>query len=424
MKKAIVLIQFVECPRNVLFRYRLEDYLKANGYLIVPPAAIHTCHLVVFCSCGVTVRQQDTNLQFIKYTRKEMDRQKNSATFIVTGCLPAQNKKRLNSIHDGPSFSHKELHRFDHIINSKVKIDDISNRMHITTGERKPRLIFSPPWHGKLVKLKWIINNLSTYIPKKSRQMRSALGMNPDFPFDYYQMGDETWCVTTSSGCIGRCSYCVIRKAKGKIKSRPKDVIIQEVRQGVEKGFKWISLVADDNGSYGKDIGTSLTDLLKDLFQIKRDFNILIDSLGPSDFNRMYNDLLPIIESGKLNRLTLAVQHVNERILSSMKRNYDVNQFKKNLFEINSKVKNFTIDFHFMPGYPGETEEEFYELLSFAKWIVELNPNNSWKAYTFSAVPGTIAASLSGQIPDAIRRQRTQILDSIHNKRRSLHSSN
>lgn len=422
-KKAIILIQFVECPRNMLFRYRVEDYLKANGYLIVLRRDLHSCDLVVFCSCGVTVAQQEKNLKFIMYTKKEIDRQKSKATFVVTGCLPSQNKEKLYFIHRGPNFSHKDIDKFDRIINAKVKFDDIPYRMHITTRERRRLVIYSPPWYEELNKLKWIANHVPAYLSKKMRRMKSKLEINTKFPFDYYQMGDKTWCVVTSSGCLGKCSYCIIRKAKGKIKSRPKSTIINEVRKGVDMGFKWISLIADDNGYYGKDIGTNLVELLNDILNIKGNYNILIDSLDPFNFNKMFNGLLPVIESGKLNRLTLAVQHVNERILFSMKRNYDVNQFKKNLFEINSKVKNFTIDFHFMPGYPGETEEEFYELLSFAKWTLETNTNNSWKTYGFSSVPGTIANTLPNKIPTEIINQRVRLLNRAHNVGHNLHAS-
>jgi len=233
------------------------------------------------------------------------------------------------------------------------------------------------------------------------------------FPFDYYQMGDETWCATTSIGCRGNCSYCAIKFAKGQLKSRPPQDIIGEARQGVKLGYKWISLIADDNGVYGRDIGLNFAALLRELSNIEGDFSILIDSLSPKHLIEMFDELMDVFNTGKIKRICLTLQHVNPRILSSMNRSYDVDKLKQCLRTLSTTLPAFTVDAHFIVGYPGETEEDFGELVSFAKWFLDLNPVNSWKAFSFSANPGTLASKLDKQIPKGIIRKRIKRINHV-----------
>ena len=226
-------------------------------------------------------------------------------------------------------------------------------------------------------------------------------------------MGDETWCVITSVGCQGNCSYCAIRFAKGQLKSRPPQDIVEEARRGVKLGYKWISLIADDNGVYGRDTGLNLAALLRELSSIEGDFSILIDSLSPKHFIEMFDELMDVFNTGKIKRICLTLQHVNPRILSSMNRSYDVDKLKQCLRTLSTTLPAFTVDAHFIVGYPGETEEDFRELVSFAKWFLDLNPLNSWKAFSFSANPGTLASKLDNQIPKKIIGKRRKKINHV-----------
>ena len=423
LKKALLLINSIGCPRSVLLKLRVEDYLKANDWLIVSPSEIKSCDLVVFFGCGLINDEKQQSLRIVRDVKEQLVQLKNPPMFIVTGCLPPQNKNELLQIHDGPAFGPLELERFDDLINATVRIADIPSRNKVATSERV-RVVIGDRKRDR------IIRKLVFYTPHMAiiaivsayyKILNGALFYNPDrdvSPFDSYQIGDQSWCILTSVGCLGNCSYCISKFAKGSLKSRPPQEVIEEARQGIKLGYKWISLIADDNGVYGRDIGTNLGTLLRELTNIEGDFNILIDSLNTIHFIKLCDEFPDIFTSGKINRICLAIQHVNPRILSSMNRSYDVDQLKQHIHTLSIASPEFIIDAHYMIGYPGETEEEFEELLSFAEWLLKVNPLNSFKTFIFTADPRTVAGNLGGQLSKMVIHKRALRLDQVRIKHR------
>jgi MiaB/RimO family radical SAM methylthiotransferase len=415
MKKALLLIDWIGCPRNVLLKLRVEDCLKANGWSLVSPSQVNSCDIVVFCSCGFIHWSQKRSLQIIRAVHDRIDHLEDPPVFVVTGCLPPINRKELLEVHAGPAFGPLQIEKLDEIINPTIKIADIPFRNKVMSSERAKVVLERQKYEAifKFIRLARRANGalrptyyraFRRYLPDESRT---------EFPFDYYQMGDESWCVVTSVGCQGNCSYCAIKFSKGGLKSRPLADIVQEARQGIQLGYKCISLIADDNGSYGRDIGTNLAVLLRELSSIEGDFSILIDSLNPSQFIEMFDHLMESFGKGKIKRLCLTMQHVSPRILSSMNRYYKVDVLKRHLNTLTTAFPDLTIDAHLIVGYPGETEEEFEQLISFAKWFFELNPKNTFKRFPFSANPGTAAAKMEGRSSITLMRERLHRLDRL-----------
>jgi len=276
LKKALLLIENIGCPRSMLLKLRVEDYLKANNWLIVSPSEIKSCDIVVFFGCGLINGQKQQSLRIVRDVNEQLVQLKNPPMFIVTGCLPPQNKNELLQIHDGPAFGPLELDLFDDLINATIRIEDIPNRNKVATSERVRVVIGDRKFKSTIRKLVFYIPYMAITTVVRA-YYRILNGANPDrdvAPFDNYQMGDQSWCILTSVGCLGNCSYCISKFAKGSLKSRPPQKIIEEARQGIKLGYKWISLIADDNGVYGKDIGKNLGTLLQELTDIEGDFNI------------------------------------------------------------------------------------------------------------------------------------------------------
>lgn len=426
IKQAMLLIETVECPRNLLFRYRVEDYLQANGFEIKRISGIEKVDLaqtglVVFCTCGFTVPIQEKQIKYIKLARAEMERQGSPAELVVTGCLSDMNLQYLQENHNGPIIGHQNLEAFDDLINAATPIAEIPSRNHVSTEEKNIQLIYAPDIVDQYKKLEWLATGFPAVVgPEKTVRRRWADSrstqaiINRDFPFYQLFMGDETWCVKISTGCQGNCSYCAIRRAKGRLASRPLEDVVGEIQNGIDKGYEWVSLIADDSGAYGRDIGLNFGHLLNAMTEIKGNFGIIIDSLNAHHLNTHIDDLIRFFESGKKAGLVLAVQHVNERILKSMNRHCEIELLKENLIRLNNTTSQLALEYHFITGYPGETEEEFKELEEFARWSVNLNTNNGWHAFVFSPQPGTKAAEMEGQIPEEIRIARGKRLQTIH----------
>jgi ribosomal protein S12 methylthiotransferase len=197
------------------------------------------------------------------------------------------------------------------------------------------------------------------------------------------------------------------------LRSKPIEEIMESARLGVKQGYKWISLIAEDNGVYGKDIGLSFGTLLRELTAIPGDFGLLIDSMNPKDMIELCDEYPDVFSTGKIKRLCLAVQHVSSRIVKSMNRDYDLDRLKRCLEAITAMSPAFYMDVHFIIGYPGETREEFNGLKDFAEWILELNPLHSFKPFAFSASKGTVAARLPDQIPTITTLGRILEMDAI-----------
>ncbi len=416
MKRAIILIDWIECPKNVLFKLRIEDYLKANGYEIVSPSKLKTSDLVLYCGCGFIIPHQRRGFQIIKAVNERIRKLNSPPMFIVVGCIAVINKKELGEIHHGITLGAKEIDKLDEIINATTKIADIPNRNEVKSSERKKIVIEIKRRVIQLYFMQFLIQLNSWFkrtfitIFKKFLPFESE----DEYPYSYYQMGDKVWSIITSTGCLSNCSYCSIRFAKGRLKSRSVEEIVEEAKKGISLGYKWISLIADDNSVYGQDINTNIAVLLNQISKIEGDFNILIDDLGPKQFVELYDKLIEVFKMGKIKRIQLAVQHVNPRILNSMNRNYDVNMLKKSLIDISETLPSFLIDTHLIYGYPGETEQEFQELEDFAKWLIALNPLNEFKLFLFSPNRGTPAAELPDQIPLRVSAKRRAKLNKIY----------
>ena len=158
MKTALLLIDWIGCPRNVLLKLRVEDYLKANGWSIingwsvikkwsfVSPSKLKSCNLIIFFSCSAVLANQRQSLRIIKTVNEELARLKNHPMFVVTGCLPSINRKELLKVHKGPAFGPLELQKFDTLINANTKIANIPNRKNVRTSERVKVLIERRKW--------------------------------------------------------------------------------------------------------------------------------------------------------------------------------------------------------------------------------------------------------------------------------------
>jgi tRNA A37 methylthiotransferase MiaB len=400
-KKAVLLIDFIGCPRNMLLKLRFEDYLKANGWEIAPAGEVASADLVALLGCGLMNKNRRQTLRIIEAVKKQLAPRKDNPVLVVTGCIPSQYKADVEAIHSGPSFGPRELEKFDEVINATTSILDIPTRNRVRTSERVPAIVHDRK-RVDIVRIASVLRKvihacISAYYGTLNGTLFSDVNRGV-YPFDYYQMGDDTWCIIASEGCLGNCSYCIGRLAKGRLKSRPLEEIVESARQGVKQGYKWISLIAEDNGVYGRDIGLSFGTLLRELTSIEGDFGLLIDSMNPKDMIELCDDFPDVFATGKIRRLCLAVQHVSPRIVKSMNRSYDLDRLKRCLEAVTAASPSFYIDAHFIIGYPGETEEEFRQLKVFAEWLLGLNPLHSFKPFAFSASVGTKAAQLPDQI--------------------------
>jgi ribosomal protein S12 methylthiotransferase len=226
--------------------------------------------------------------------------------------------------------------------------------------------------------------------------------------------------VKVSEGCSRTCSFCIIPRLRGIMRSRPVESIVVEVKNLANLGVKEINLVAQDMTSYGRDIGTNLETLLRGLVDIDGIKWIRLLYCYPWGFT---DSLVRLIaeEERILNYIDMPIQHINDRILKLMDRGTTSARIRNIIDKLRKEIPGLTLRTTFIAGFPGETDEEFKELLEF----VEEAQFERAGAFKYSQEEGTKAGEMPNQIPDELKEERYERLLEVQsevslNKNRAL----
>lgn len=210
-----------------------------------------------------------------------------------------------------------------------------------------------------------------------------------------------------AEGCAKRCSFCIIPTIKGPLKSKPKEQVVREFQALLNQGVFEIILIAQDLGDYGKERREkgALEDLLKEMLKIKGNYWIRLLYLYPDEIT---DELISVIQSDArlLPYLDMPIQHINSDILQSMRRKTNREHILSTYEKLRKELPDAVIRTSLMVGYPGETHEQFEELIDFVKNY----PLDNVGVFTFSPEEGAKASRLEGQLPDSIKQQRYERL--------------
>ena len=210
-----------------------------------------------------------------------------------------------------------------------------------------------------------------------------------------------------ADGCNASCTFCAIPSIKGVYVSEQKAALLAEANKLVAAGAKELILVAQDTTEYGKDLipATSLVELLLELVKIDQLQWIRLMYCYPQHIN---NELIHFIATEKkmCHYLDIPLQHGAARVLKNMRRPYDLALLADLLKRIKLTIPDIVLRSTFIVGFPGETEEEFSELLSFLQehqldWV---------GAFQYSQEEGTVAGEMEDQLSTEIKKERFERL--------------
>ncbi len=213
--------------------------------------------------------------------------------------------------------------------------------------------------------------------------------------------------VKVSEGCNWGCSYCAIPLIRGRHKSRPIDEIVEECEILAARGVKELILIAQDLTYYGKELygERRLAELLERLCVIEGIEWIRLHYTYPTAFPRDVIDVMKR-ESKICKYLDMPLQHVNNRILHSMKRGADGLEIEELIATLRQEVPSIVLRTTMIVGYPGETESEFEELIAFIKRV----KFDRLGVFAYSEEDGTAAAELEDDIPEDVKQSRVDRL--------------
>ncbi len=210
-----------------------------------------------------------------------------------------------------------------------------------------------------------------------------------------------------SEGCDRKCSFCAIPLIRGKHKSVPKEELLIEAQKLADKGVKELILIAQDLIWYGIDIyqKQALSELVKELAKIKSIEWIRLHYTFPTNFPE---DVLDLIrdEPKVTNYIDIPLQHISDHLLRSMKRGHTGEGTRALVKSMREKVPGVAIRTTFIVGYPGETEDDFNELLDFVKE----ERFERLGVFTYSPEEDTAAYKLEDDIPEKIKQERKEKL--------------
>lgn len=252
---------------------------------------------------------------------------------------------------------------------------------------------------------------------KRTHIVNTELSGAANFSFaEAERTGKFSAWIPIMQGCDNFCTYCIVPYVRGREYSRPAEEITDEIKKAAERGFKEITLLGQNVNSYGqknnggeseKDFADLLT-LADGIDGIER---IRFMTSHPKDLS---DKVITTMKNGRriCPHIHLPVQHACDRILKAMNRGYTGDEYRALAKKIRAAIPDIAITTDIIVGFPGETDEDFAELLAFVK---ELRFDS---AYTFLYSPrsGTPAAKMAAQIDESTKKRRLDALMAAQNK--------
>ncbi|MCI8633088.1 MAG: 30S ribosomal protein S12 methylthiotransferase RimO [Lachnospiraceae bacterium] len=206
-----------------------------------------------------------------------------------------------------------------------------------------------------------------------------------------------------AEGCDNHCTYCIIPKLRGRYRSRRKEDILQETRDLAAEGVKELMIVAQDITKYGRDLpdGCQLPELLHEICQIDGIEWIRLLYCYPEDIT---DELIHVMQTEEkiLPYIDMPIQHCSNTVLRRMGRRHTKEELQEVMAKLRKAMPEIAIRTTLITGFPGETEEEFQEMMAF----VEENAFERLGVFTYSQEEGTPAALLPDQIPEQEKARR------------------
>lgn len=214
--------------------------------------------------------------------------------------------------------------------------------------------------------------------------------------------------VPINYGCLGKCSYCCVLFARGQLRSNPIHEIVERVKQDLDSGAKEIWLTSQDTACYGKDIETSLADLLRRICEIEGKFFVRVGMMTPNQLMGMLDELIEAYKDGKVFKfLHLPVQSGDDDVLKLMNRRYTVKDFTEIVYAFREEIPRITLSTDVICGFPGESREAFEQT---KKLITEIQPDIVNVSKFFSR-PHTAAEKMNPLPPKEVNRRSKEMAE-------------
>ena len=348
------------CKVNTYESNMMREKLIASGFV----ETIDDCDILIINTCSVTNMADAKSRKLIRYNKRENP----NAITLVCGCSSENHREELLDLGIDILIGNNEKSKVVELINNYIK----DNKKYIKFYNTR-RLEFE-----------------NMHVSKFTNQTRA-----------YIKIQD---------GCNNFCAYCIIPYMRGVSRSKDFNLCLDEARQLVENGHKEIVLTGIDTGSYGKDIGSSLTSLLKEMVKIDGLERIRLSSIDIDDLD---DDFINFYKHDKMcDHLHISLQSGSDKILKLMLRRYDCAYFLDKINKIREVKPNVNITTDVIVGFPCEDDKDFNDTLKYCKKV----SFSKIHVFPYSKRNGTKAAIMKNQVSGDIKKDRVNKLIELSNK--------
>src|SRR5258705_10125262 len=394
-EKKIRTVAFVSlgCPKNLVDSERMLGLLAEDGLAITADHA--SADAIVVNTCGFLEASKEESLAEIRRA-VGMKESGKCQRVVVAGCLVQRHKTKLLS----------EVPQIDRL----VGVFDREHIVEAVRGQENPRQEhghFLGKYHdlSKELVVSGQLSVASDFKETKADRLpvfendRARLRLTPRH-YAYLRM---------SEGCNQGCTFCTIPSIRGLMRSKPIEQIMLEAKDLAADGAVELNLIGQDTTSYGTDIGYAggLSGLLKTLDR-KLDADVRWVRLMYAYPSCFTDEMIKSIAEAPrvVKYIDMPLQHINDEMLTKMKRRVTRNQIETLLDKLRKWVPGIAIRTTFIAGSPGETQEQHEELLKFIRDF----GFDMMGVFAYSQEPGTPMGKMEGQLPDEVKQERVEEL--------------
>lgn len=363
---------------------------------------------VAFCSLGCKVNQYETNAmaqKFIEHGYEVVEFDEYADVYIVNTCT-------VTNVADRKS---RQMLRRAKEINKDATLVACGCYAQVAKDELK-----------KIPEIDLIIGNnekndiiqiVENHISQKGAE---DLVSDVMYKLDYVELGTTTYTEKTRAvikvqdGCDRFCSYCLIPYARGHIRSRKIENVIEEIKKVVEEGINEVVITGIHIASYGRDFkgeNIGLIDLLEEINKIQGLHRIRLGSIEPTIITDEFVERLSKLDK-ICDHFHLSLQSGCTGTLKRMNRRYTTEEFKAVTKRLSAKFPNAALTTDIIVGFPGETDDEFNTTYEFLKEIAFYKMH----IFKYSQRKGTKAAVMPNQVDGKIKEERSKKLIELSNE--------
>lgn len=357
-------IHTMGCKSNQFESSIIVENLENNGYVQV--SKIEDADIYILNSCTVTHKSDNEALYLLRNAKHK----KSDVITVLTGCFAQIEKESL-----------LKNNFIDYVIGNDEKLDffkTLNNLKNVGEHACVSDIMTLEDFHKAV-----LIDTSKT---------RASLKIQ--------------------DGCDNRCSYCIIPFARGKSRSADVDFIIEQINNFADKGFKEVVFTGIHIGLWGRDLGKSLLDLLKEVESRTKIQRYRLGSLNPLEIT---DDMLEFLQTSKkfCPHFHLSLQSACNKTLKSMNRFYNVEDYLEQIEKINSMFDLPFLGSDIITGFAGESDDDF----EITRSNLEKSGLSQIHTFPYSKRSGTVGAAALSQVEDKVKEKRADIVKHISSRK-------